>query len=135
MPAWALVHLPVTLQQILEILVVPLGGVCGPRALKSAGEGVETLAFARAGAAGARPGVYGVLGGVWARGLAPDRRGRHLYERYDSMEGVWGKDDLENRGWEGVQGGNGRTGEEGTGGAGLKSRVDRHCTRCKEAQS
>ena len=45
MPPWALVLLPVEIQQILEILVVPLCGFSGPRSLKTAGEGVRALAF------------------------------------------------------------------------------------------
>src|SRR6516164_9830978 len=45
---WALRQLPVVLEEIIEIAVVPLGRMVGPGAFEAAGEGVHAEAIADA---------------------------------------------------------------------------------------
>ncbi len=68
---------PVVLQQILEVIVTPLSRLVSPGALKAGCECVVPLALEGARAAGAGPGVGGLLvrggagaGGAGAVGLA-----------------------------------------------------------------
>jgi hypothetical protein len=61
--SWADLDLPGVVDELLEVVVAPFGGVGGPGTLEAGGVGVLALA----GAATTGPGVGGVLLGGGAR--------------------------------------------------------------------